>query len=130
MTKLKSAKLGFLTVVAAGFLVMLGMFAMPATQTFGLETDVEESDSDDAGATTTTPATTAPSTTPANSGAALPPAAPVQSDAGAGATTLPSAGSGGYLDSGSQSALGFALVGLGIALVGSGTAVWAYGRKR
>jgi hypothetical protein len=129
MTKLKSAKLGFLTVVAAGVLVMLGTFAMPATQTFGLETDVEDSDSD-AGATTTTPATTAPSTTPANSGAALPPAAPVQSDAGAGATTLPSAGSGGYLDSGSQSALGFALVGLGIALVGSGTAVWAYGRKR
>ncbi len=130
--KVSRAKLGFLSVLAAGVIGLAATLAFTPSQTYGLETDTSGSGA------AANPASAGGSGSGAAGGnvgggaQALPPQAPVEGPSagvGGGATQLPSAGSGGYLG---QGAVSWAQVALfaAFAVAGSGSLIWAFGRKR
>ncbi len=137
--KISRTRLAFLTMIAAGGTMLAGMFLMPSSQTFGSQTDVPR----EGLVEPTQPNPPAPPAAPVVQ-APAPPQAPIDGTvgnagankapgdavAGAGASKLPSTGSGGYLNSERSSSLGFLLIGSGLALLGSGSIVWAYSRRR
>ena len=146
MTRLEGRS-QFLMVLAMVAAMFLGGLALSTSgNVFGQETEdgfetdfsgvegdlgVEEgTPSGTGGSAPTTPAAPAPAA-PSGGSAVAPPQAPVDAGAGAGATGLPSAGSGGYLNDSGSSALFYALLaGLGLAAMASGSLVWAHKERK
>ena len=133
--KVSKAKLAFLSVLAAGIIGLAASMALGPSQTYGLETD-EAGTSASAANPGSSSGASAQGATAGTGGAtgseALPPQAPIDSPTsgvGAGATQLPSAGSGGYLSQESVSWAQILLFGV-LAVTGSGSLVWAFGRSR
>jgi len=136
----------FVGMLAAGVALLAATAFLPSPTTFGNETDdqraaaealAEKSAAENAAKFPPGPRVAFP---PA-AAPAQPPAAPIDTPASApsqqaptggtdGAAAQPSAGNGGYLDAGTQTSLGYMLMGIGVALLGSGSIVWAYGRRR
>jgi hypothetical protein len=135
--KISRNGLGFMSMLAAGLLLAGATVLMPSALTFGEETDgmILKNAEDlwaaqQKAAAANQPAASAPA-------APAPPAAPIDAPsapADSGGTTdapsgLPSAGSGGYLNSTENASVGYMLIALGITLMGSGSLVWAYSRR-
>ena len=128
-------KATFLGVMAAAVAVTFGSLAFSQDVTFGAETDASETD-------VTVPYVPDPTNAqfPVVGGSpsipeepGTPPAAPLDdsNDAGVGAdaNSLPSAGSGGYLDTSNSNALAYALMAFAIAIGMTGSIAWISSRK-
>lgn len=117
----------FLATVAAVIGLSVGSLAFSQAVTFGAETDV-------GGGSDSGTAQPSNSQFPVVGGAPIgqPPAAPVDPGnsgaVGGNANSLPSTGSGGYLDSGSSS-LPYALVAFAVAIALTGSLAWVHNRK-
>ncbi len=144
--KISRNTFAFVSMLAAGILLAGATVLLPATSTFGSETDEQrdrmESIEHNLQLLSQAPQPAPPAAQPA------PPAAPIDQpaasaqqpsqapsesespDASSGANQLPSAGNGGYLNAETNASIGYGLIGVGIALMGSGSMVWAYSRRR
>jgi hypothetical protein len=135
----------FLAALAAIVGLSIGSLAFTQTASFGAETDGSETDA--AVASPDVPIYGGSIVSGANfpvvggsPSAGLPPAAPVAGGGGSGggggntggvgggANTLPSTGSGGYLDS-SSSSLPYAFVAFAVALALTGSLAWVHSRR-
>ncbi len=140
--KISRNSLAFMSMLSAGLLLAGATVLLPSAQTFGSETDDANMDraasiERNLQALYNQPQPAAPSQAPA--AAPAPPAAPIDAPAAPAAgntggtadapASLPTAGSGGYLNRSENASLGYMLVGLGAALMGSGSLVWAYSRR-
>jgi hypothetical protein len=110
-------------ILAVGAL-LVGSIALGVTRYAGAETDVE-TDVPVYGGDLTRLAPQVPE--------AVPPAAPVEeptSGQGPAASSLPSAGSGGYLDAGGTNDLTYLLIGVGVAILAAGSLVLVYSPRK
>ncbi len=122
--------------MAAVIAVTVGSLALSQDVTFGAETDGSETDVSSYGGPDPTNEqfpVAGGSTTPPDE-ESIPPAAPVDdtndgSVGGVNANTLPSAGSGGYLDSSNTNTLVYGLMAFALAIVMTGSVAWASSRK-
>ena len=135
----------FLAAIAAVVGLSIGSFAFSQTASFGAETDGSETDAYVPINSPNVPIYGGSDPSAANfpvvggsPRAGLPPAAPVDSGSGGGggssggvgggASSLPSTGSGGYLDS-SSSSLPYALVAFAVAVALTGSLAWVHSRR-
>jgi hypothetical protein len=107
-------------IAALALLLVVGFTSSPAV-THGQETDVDVGSEPAGGSSPSAGTTTAPETS-------LPPQAPVDSPSASAdgtASSLPSAGSGGYLNAGDNSTATVALAGLALLTLGSALGVYS-----
>lgn len=131
-----NARLAFMSALALAIVGLTATLLISPTQTFGLETDVEEEnvgDNENATAPTAVPSQPSlPSVVTPPQPPPAPPQAPIDLPSGetdANVNELPSTGSGGLLSETEANLTAVLLFGA-FAVLGSGTLVWAFSRVR